>query len=161
MYAKILTPSSETSYIVSRLFYEKHIYSALDDTLRDVWGVHNILTQIELGERIVIGLYTVRNDDFCGCIHGILNDGCFTAHLLIRRKVDAVLAAELCTELFKKCCQEIGTEFVKVRGFVPDNNRAIKIMAHRAGYQDCGIAVGEFFVSGGKNIPLRIFEKEV
>jgi hypothetical protein len=161
MYAKVLQPSTDTSYIVSRLFYEKHILSALDDTMLDVWGTHNFFVEIELGTRIVIGLFDKENDNFLGCIHGTLVDGCFTAHLMLRRKVDAVKAAELCTLLMKQCCQETEINFTKVRGFVPDTNRAIKRMAVKSGYTDCGIAVGEFFIRDGKNIPIRIYEKEI
>lgn len=161
MYAKILPPCSLTSFNFSRLFYLDHIQSTLGDVRRDVWEYHKLLENIESGDVIVFGLYSKENNSFLGSIYGTLDDGVFTAHLLLKRKVDVVKAANECTLLMKKCCSEIGEKFIKVQGFIPDCNRAAKRLAVRAGYTDCGIDETQKFCNNGEQFAVRHFVKEI
>jgi hypothetical protein len=81
--------------------------------------------------------------------------------MLLKRKVNAVEAANKCTVLLKNCCDEIGEKFTKVQGFIPDCNRAAKRFVIRAGYTDLGIVENMFFYNKGKKCLIRLFELEV
>jgi hypothetical protein len=158
MRAEILPADQKTSFVVSRLFYEKHIYNATEDELRDVWGVHRLLSEIESGDRIVVGFFS--DNVFLGCSHGVIVDGVFEGHFLFFRKAPTV-------DLVKKGIHEIvqygkqkGTPVNSLRGIVPDSNRAVKLLLSRLGFLDTG-PTNTFFVLNGKNIMCREFTKRI
>lgn len=161
MLAKILKPTPETSYIVSRLLYEKHIYDAVDDRLHDVWNAHIFLRDIERGKNLVIGVFQKESDAFLGCVVGDFYDSCFYAHLLFKRKVDVKPAVLLCEEELKRYCRDAGIALKEIIGNIPEYNRAALCMVKRSGYTDVGEAINFTHFKNGKNIPCRCMRKEI
>lgn len=159
--SRILPANTETSFLFSRLLYEKHIYYALDDEMRDAWGVHRVLTEIETGSRIVLGVFNKADDSFCGCIHGLFETPEFHGHFMFKRKVNAVEAVLECEKVCETFYREKNAELKYYSNLVPVNNRAVCITAKKLGHKDMGIVDGEFFYSFGKKIPCKKFMKEV
>lgn len=161
MYAKILPPDKDTTFIISRLLYEPHIYKALDDAMRDVWGAHQFLNEIEHEYRLCIGLFSNKNNALLGCTHGIIYPHNMQAHIFLKRGVDGLTATQMCMD---KCCEYYKNKNIPLKSFsgiVADNNRAVKIMLKKLGYEDGGIIENEFFISNGVKIPCRFFRKEI
>jgi hypothetical protein len=161
MYAKPLPPDKNTTFIVSRLLYEKHVYNALDNQMRDVWGAHNVFCDIERGHRTVFGVFQKDTERFLGCVHGVFDDFIFWGHFLFKRKVDVVRAVLLCEEQCRQICKEKDIPLSAFAGMIPDSNRAAKIAASKLGYKDKGLIDGEYFYSFEQKIPCRLFKKEI
>ena len=162
MFAELLLPDKNTTFLVSRLLYEKHIYNALDNKMRDVWGAHDVFCEIESGKRIVLGVFSKDDKKFLGCVHGLMETPVFYGHFLFRRKVDVVKAVLLCEELCQKVYVNSGLMTLKsFAGIIPENNRAVQITAKKLGYRDNGILDGEYFYSFDKKIPCRLYVKEI
>lgn len=161
MYIKILPASAETSYIVSRLLYEPHIYQGQDDRMRDVWGVHVFLTEIENGTRLVWGAFSKEDNSFLGCAHGTIENNEFIAHTMFKRKVDAVKACLLMEVEFKKYCKENSISVNAIVGYPPEDLRIAIIMNKRFGCKDMGRAEGVEYWRNGMNIPCRYMRKEI
>lgn len=161
MYAKTLSPTLDTTYLISRLFYEKHIYNAMDDEMRDVWVCHRTLQEIENGSRLCIGVFSKKDDTFLGCAHGMIYLYDMEAHLLLKRKVNGVTAVNLCMEEILKYYKQQKLPLKSFSATVADNNRAVKTTLRKAGFIDHGIVKNEKFISHGVVIPCRFFRKEI
>ena len=161
MYAEILASNSDTTYMVSRLFYEKHIYFALDDEGRDVWTVHRILREIEEGQRLCVGVFNKHDNSFAGCAHGMIYPYTMEAHLLFKRKVNGVEALKLCMDKCSEYYRHKKIPLLRFTGMVADNNRAAKLLLKKSGFIDKGIVDGEDFVSKNNIIPCRYFRKDI
>lgn len=161
MYAKILPPTLETTYLISRLFYERHIYNALDDEMRDVWGCHKILREIEEGHRICIGVFRREDDAFLGFSHGMIYPHNMEAHLLFKRKVNGVEATELCMAKCVEYYKKKKIPLTSFSGIIAENNNAVKRLLRKLGFEDKGILEKEFFFSHGEKISCRFFRKEI
>jgi hypothetical protein len=161
MYAELLLPDKNTTFLVSRLLYEKHIYNALDNKMRDVWGAHDVFCEIESGKRIVLGVFSKDDKKFLGCVHGLLNAPVFYGHFLFRRKVDVVKAVLLCETLCKKVYADRDMTLNAFAGVIPESNRAVQITVKKLGYRDSGILDGEYFYSFDQKIPCRLYVKEI
>jgi ribosomal protein S18 acetylase RimI-like enzyme len=161
MYAEVFPANDISSYIVSRLFYESHIYRALDDRMRDVWGAHTVLREIEDGKRLAIGVYRKSDDALMGFSHGLIIPDTMEAHILLKRKTDGLAAINLCMDKCREFYKKNNIPLKRFIAKVADDNRPAKLLLRRAGYSDKGIMENNFFVSFGKNIPCRFFEKEI
>ena len=161
MLAQILKPTPETSYIVSRLLYEKHIYDAVDDRLHDVWHAHIFFRDIERGKTLVIGVFQKESNAFLGCVIGDFFDSCFSGHILFKRKVDVKAAVLLCEEELKRYCHDAGIALREIIGNIPEYNRAALCMARKAGYMDSGEAVDFTHFKNGKVVSCRCMRKEI
>lgn len=160
MYAKVMPATPETAFAVSRLFYEPHIYHALDDEMHDVFGVHRCLSEIEDGHRLCVGVFSKKDNAFWGCAHGMIYPGNMEAHLLLKRKVNGVTAITLCMDECRKYYKQYRISLKSFSAVVADNNRAVKITLRKAGFIDHGIVENEKFISHGIMIPCRFFRKE-
>ena len=161
MYARVLPPDSMTTYMVSRLFYEKHIYLAMDDAMKDVWTVHTILKEIEQRERLCVGVFQKNDDRFLGCTHGLITAGYMNAHLLFYRHIDALSAVKLCMDECRKYYREHDLPLQYFQGKVSDENRCVKLLLRKLGWKDEGVRENDFFISRSRKIPCRIYRKEV
>jgi hypothetical protein len=161
MYVERMLPTPETSFMVSRLLYQAHIYSAVDDSMHDVWGVHNFLSEIESGQRIVFGVFDEKNNIFLGCMHCTLHGDYCVAHTMFKRKVDAVKAALMAEDELKKYCKKNKILLNAIVGYPPEHLRAAVIMNKKFGCKDMGQAENVFFKVNGKNMPCRYMRKEL
>lgn len=161
MYAKVMPADKNTTFIISRLLYEKHIYNALDDAMRDAWGVHRFFCEIEDGCRLCIGVFSRKDNTLLGCAHGMIYPHNMMAHLFVKRGVDGAVATQMCMDECRKYYKRKHIPLYSFSAEVADNNRAIKIMLKKLGYEDKGILKDEFFVSYGIKIPCRFFRKEI
>lgn len=161
MYVKMLPADLDTSYLVSRLLYEPHIYAGQDDRMKDVWYVHRFFEEIETGERYVFGVFSLESERFLGCVHGTLEDGSFIAHTMFRRHVDAVKASLMMVDIFKEYCKENNLSFHSVVGYPPEDFRIAIINNKRFGCKDMGIAEGIEYYRNGVKIPCRYMRKEI
>ena len=146
-----------TSYLVSRFFYLPHIYSILCDQIKDVWGAHNLLENIESGKVWVFGAFSAHDDRLAGCCYGEMENGYFVTHLLFCRKVNAVHGVDLCFQELKKYCREQNITLYGARGYIPEEFRTAKRFARKFGCQDYGIAREASFLKNNQNIPCREF----
>lgn len=161
MFAQKLAPTGETSYLVSRLFYEKHIYKTVDDRLHDVWYAHNTLKDIESGKVLVFGVFKKEDEFFCGCATGEISGMNIIVHALFKRNVDVEKAALLIEKEILKYSIDSGVEIKSIIGTIPEYNRAALMMSKRAGYVDVGIAEDVLHFKNGKVIPCRYMKKEI
>ena len=157
--AEVMERNERTSYLVSRLLYEPHVYRSLDDEFCDIYTVHRVLKEIETGERLCIGIF--NGEEFCGCVHLTIRESVTEPHLMLKRKVSGVTATELSVDCYKRYCIDNGIELKPLYIEIADNNRAIRRVLRFCGFEDCGILSGEYFVFKGKKIPVRVFRKEL
>lgn len=160
MEVKMLPAEYNTTYMVSRLLYEPHIYKGQDDRMKDIWWVHRFFTEIEHGDRYVFGVFSEDNE-FLGCVHGTLEDGNFIAHTMFRRKVDAVKASLRMVEIFKEYCADRNLPFHAVVGYPPEDSRIAILNNKRFGCKDMGIAEGIEFYRNGLKVPCRYMRKDI
>lgn len=151
--------NSDTSYLVSRLLYEPHIYAGQEDRMKDVWWAHRFFDEIETGQRIVFGVFS--ENTLTGCVHGTLEGDCFVAHTMFRRKVDAVKCSLIFAELLKNYCYTHDIPLRAIVGYPPEDSRVAVYMNKRFGCKDMGIAENVKFYRNGKLIPCRYMRKEI
>ena len=161
MYIKKLEASPDTSYMVSRLLYEPHIYLGQDDRMHDIWWVHRFFMEIETGIRHVWGVFAKHDDSFLGCAHGTFEGDGFVAHTMFKRHVDAVKACLLMEDDLKRYCRENDIDIKAVIGYPPENLRVAVVMNKRFGCKDMGRAEGVEYWKRGVNIPCRYMRKEL
>lgn len=129
---EVMDADKETAWLFSRLLYEPHIYNALSDEYKDVYMAHELLQEIEFGYRIVIGAFDDKNN-FVGCVHGILQNGIYTCHILFRRKVNVLPFLLECENKFKEYCVQKDMQFNCIDGYIAPSNTAACRIAHRFG----------------------------
>lgn len=161
MYIKRLAPTFETSFLVSRLLYEEHIYKSQEDCMHDVFGVHAFLSEIENGSRLVWGAFRKEDDFFLGAAHGSFEGENFVGHVLFKRKVDATALCLKIEEDIKAYCKENNIVCRAIVGYPPEHLRASVIMIKRFGCKDLGRAENVDFYVNGKNMPCRYMRKEL
>jgi hypothetical protein len=161
MYVILLPANCDTSYMVSRLLYEPHIYIGQDDRMKDAWWVHRFFTEIESGERYVYGAFSVKDNSFLGCTHGKFAGDCFVAHTMFKRKVDTVKASLMMEEELKKYCRENNIPLKAIVGYPPEDLRVAILMNKRFGCKDMGRAENVEYWCNGVNKPCRYMRKEV
>lgn len=158
--ARVMDFSEETSYLVSRLFYEPHIYQALDNEMRDVYTVHRILKEIEEVDRVCIGFFTPE-DHFCGCIHFSFTSGIVEPHIMLCRGVngvDAVLKGIMEAKRFYRKNHILMRE---VRCNISENNRAIRMLLKRCGFEYIGKDEKFRFYDRNNSYACLIYGKEI
>ena len=124
--------SKQTAWMVSRLLYEPHIYHALSDEYKDVYMAHELLQEIEFGYRIVIGVFATNNN-FIGCVHGVLDNGIFTCHLLFKRKINVLPLLFECEMKLKEYCSQQKIKIDFIDGFIAQSNIAACRIARKFG----------------------------
>lgn len=159
MYIKKLSANQHTSFMISRMLYETHIYNNLDDNMLDVWGAHQFLTEIENGSRLVWGGFSDEESKFLGCVHGKIVDGFFEAHVLFKRNINAFDACSTVEKLLKEHCKKNNIHLRGIKGFIANDNRAAIILSKKIGCRDAGVKKDIFF-RAGNDIPCRIMIKE-
>lgn len=145
--------------MVSRLLYEKHIYDALDDNMKDIWGVHICFSEIEDGSRMVFGCFSKDTQAFLGCAHGKIEDGYFVAHLLFKRKTKALQACFLIEETLKEYCKKSNIQLLGIKGYPAEKNLPAVNLIKKIGCVDTGILDNVFFCNGNA-VPCKIMIKE-
>lgn len=150
----------QAAYHVSELLHEKHIYDALPDEYKTLWYAHELLSEIEDGDRITI---LVWDGNLClGCGHGVLDDnGVYTCHIMFLRNVNAVKACLLCEEELKKYCREYNLKLEIIRGNIAQDNRAALRCARLFGSENKGVNVNNMMWKNGKLTPTCTMEKKV
>jgi RimJ/RimL family protein N-acetyltransferase len=161
MYAKVLLPDMRTTFMISRLLYEKHIYHALDDEMHDVFGVHRFFREIEDESRLCIGVFRRKDSEFMGCCHGMIYPQCMEGHILFKRGVNGQAALKMIMDECRKYYRNKKIPLHSFSGVVADNNQAVKLLLKKSGFEDKGILENEFFLSQGNKIPCRYFKKEI
>lgn len=156
----VMDADSNTSYHVSRLLYEKHIYNALPDHYRDVWGAHILLQEIEFGYRTVFG-FVDDSGDLCGVVHGKVENDAFVAHLLFQRNVDVAACLLAAESVLLQYYSQHGIEVKYVEGFIPEFNRAALRTVKRYGMENLGLTCQKIFRRQGEELPTIHFRKEI
>lgn len=158
MIAKKLSPDRETAFIFSRFFLVHHIYHAVDDNLKDVFGLHVLLSAVENNTCWFFGVYDV-NGNIRGVCYGAMEGEYFCCHVMFDRKVDAVKGALLCEEELQKYCAQNNIPLKGVVGYPAVNNRAALRFCLRMGYEDKGLS-DRVLMQNGEGIPCRKFRKD-
>lgn len=156
---KILEANDKTAWLFSRLFYEKHIFTALPDHWKDIWGIHGLLQEIACGNRTVVGFFD--NGDFLGCVHGVLAENIFTAHLAFKRKVNVVDCVLKATPVLKAFFADKGQNMLFIDGYICADNRAALRTARLYGANCIEKNMDLPFYWDGKKIPVWHFRKEI
>jgi hypothetical protein len=159
MDAIILDADKKSAYQFSRLLYNKNIYDNLPDQYKDLYGAHELLQEIEFGNRIAVGF--LNGNTLMGCVHGEFENNIFTAHLMFLRKIKVVPALLYATEILKKHLAEKGKILKFIDGFIPAHNRAAVICAYRYGAKNIGITNDVTFLCNGVELPCLHFRKEI
>lgn len=160
MQCVVMDADKQTAWLFSRLLYEKHIYNALSDEYKDVYKAHELLQEIEFGYRTVLGFFD-DTDNFTGCVHGVLEDGIFTCHLLFKRKVNVLPLLFVCEETFKNYCREKNLPFEYIDGFIDPKNIAAVRVARRFGSVYLGKKDDVTVLHGNTKTPCLHYRKEI
>ena len=131
-----LPGTEETLRLLSPFFGKAHIQKALDDRWRTCYGIFNLFRGIRSG---VIRVYGVFEMDDGGVARRFCGD----------RHVDAAECATLCKEAMKAEYAREGKRMKYAVGYIPESNRAARLMALRAGCKDLGIAEDKMFRKDG------------
>lgn len=163
MQAFLVDPKSDERYdaVVKlvELMYKPHIYKALCNELKHLYYAHEVFREIEDGKRIVI--FTVQDNVITGCVHGVIDDGIFTVHIMFQRKVDAVDGCFLAEKAMIEYCRSNNIPFTCVRGHICAENKAALRCALRWGAENKGISDHMTFWQGEEHLPCYVVEKRV
>jgi hypothetical protein len=163
MEAFLVEPDSPQRFTAAQnlavLLYEKHIYNALCDEYKSLYFAHKLLREIEDGERII--MFSAENNQINGCVHGVLQDGVYTCHIMFKRRIDAVKACLMFEEEMKIFCRKRKIDLNLIRGFIPVFNRAAIRTGKAWGAVDKGISDTEVFWRNGVPWPCHRMEKEI
>lgn len=150
-----LPGTEETLRLLSPFFGKAHIQKALDDRWRTCYGIFNLFRGIRSGVIRVYGVFEMDDGGvarrFCGFEFGCPDETgeAFEHHACWDRHVDAAECATLCKEAMKAEYAREGKRMKYAVGYIPESNRAARLMALRAGCKDLGIAEDKMFRKDG------------
>ena len=156
-----MAPTKKNAYMISRLFYEKHIYTAIDDRLHDLWFAHEVLCDFEKGNTFAFGVFNEISGAFLGVFIGTKEKSEIVGHVFLKRKVDGAKACLLCEEEAKKYYKKKKQKITAFVGYISPMNIAIYRMLKKIGYVDRGIQKDRFLLKNGIYIQCKKMEKEI
>ena len=162
MVCKRLPASEATLSFLSTFIAQEHIQAGLDDRLRDAYGVWRFFTWIRFGKNRAYGVFELNDageaERFCGFQLGNLDaDGFFENHAFWGRKIPTLQCVTLCCQEMRREYDEEGIDVRGVVSYIPDCNRAAKLLARRFGCKDGGLRADRIWMKRGKSYPCREF----
>jgi hypothetical protein len=158
---KKMASTKENAFKISRLFYEKHIYTAIDDRLHDLWFAHEFLCDFERGNILGFGVFDDLTEDLQGVVLCWKEKSEIVGHVFFKRKVDGAKACLLCEEEAKKYYKKKKQKITAFVGYISPTNVAIYRMLKKNGYVDRGSQKDRFLLKNGICIQCKKMEKEI
>lgn len=151
--------SDRTLQILSELFTQKHIFSALDGRIKNLVGIHRLFQNIENG---FVRVYAaLENDQLIGVCFGHPQNDYFCTHLAFLRNVNTLAACRACADVMLKEYESEGVNIKGIVGHIPVSNRAALRFARIFGCEDLGVNENVTFIHNNNKIPCHILRLEM
>lgn len=157
-----LNGDEKTICLLSDMWTEEHIFSALDKRVKTFSGAHRLFSRIEQGIVRVYGIFlgtSVKGVVF-GCEEKF-SPGRFEAHIAFLRGADAAKGCLECEKILVHDYQKDGIRIQQIAGYIPSWNRAAIRMAKRCGYVDAGIDKTKTVIRDEFVFPCHVLLKEM